>query len=111
IAERELGAAIAKTQALAGSVVVLDPNNGEILAMANWPKFNPNAAGDASGEMRMNRAVSIAYEPGSTFKLITLAAAFDQGITRPGEVVDCGNGAGYGAGHQIREHKAVGFVT
>ena len=111
IAERELASAIAKTQAMAGSVVVLDPNNGEILAMANWPKFNPNAAGDASGEMRMNRAVSIAYEPGSTFKLITLAAAFDQGITRPDEVFDCENGAVYVAGHRIRDHKPFGLLS
>src|SRR5205807_6590819 len=80
IAERELAVAIAKTHAMAGSVVVMNPNSGEILAMANWPKFNPNSAGDVSGDVRMNRAVSIAYEPGSTFKLITLAAAFDQGL-------------------------------
>ena len=111
IAERELGAAIAKTHALAGSVVVMNPNSGEILAMANWPKFNPNAAGDFSGEVRMNRAVSIAYEPGSTFKLITLAAAFDQGLTRPDEVFDCENGAVYVAGHRIRDHKPFGLLT
>jgi cell division protein FtsI (penicillin-binding protein 3) len=111
IAERELAAAIAKTHAMAGSVVVMNPNDGEILAMANWPKFNPNAAGDVSGDARMNRAVSIAYEPGSTFKVITLAAAFDQGITRPDEVFDCENGAVYVAGHRIRDHKPFGFLT
>src|SRR6266700_189390 len=80
IAERELGTAIAKTHAIAGTVMVMNPNNGEILALANWPKFNPNAANEAPSEARMNRAVSALYEPGSTFKLITLAAAFDQGI-------------------------------
>src|SRR5690242_19395325 len=53
IAERELAAAIAKTRSLAGSVVVTNPNNGEILALANWPKFNPNAANEASAEARM----------------------------------------------------------
>ena len=76
IAERELAAAIAKTHALAGSVVVMNPSNGEILALANWPKFNPNAANEASAEARMDRAVTALYEPGSTFKLITIAAAF-----------------------------------
>jgi len=111
IVERELAAAIAKTRAMAGSAVVMNPNNGEILAMANWPKFNPNAAGDVSGDVRINRAVSIAYEPGSTFKLITLAAAFDQGIIRPDEVFDCENGAVYVAGHRIRDHKPFGFLT
>jgi len=111
IAERELTAAIEKTHALAGTVIVMNPNDGEILAMANWPKFNPNAWTDAPAETRMNRAVSAIYEPGSTFKLITLAAAFDQGITRPDEVFDCENGAVYVAGHRIRDHKPFGLLT
>jgi cell division protein FtsI (penicillin-binding protein 3) len=111
IAERELAAAIAKTHAMAGTVVVMNPNTGEILALANWPKFNPNAANESTAEARMNRAVTALYEPGSTFKLITLAAAFDQGITRPGEVFDCENGAVYVAGHRIRDHKPFGMLN
>ena len=111
IAERELAAAIAKTHALAGTAIVMNPNNGEILALANWPRFNPNTATDAPAETRMNRAVSAIYEPGSTFKLITLAAAFDQGITRPEEVFNCENGAVYIAGHRIRDHKPFGLLT
>jgi len=111
IAERELAAAIAKTHAMAGTVMVMNPNTGEILALANWPKFNPNAANEAPAEARMNRAVSALYEPGSTFKLITLAAAFDQGITRPEEVFDCENGAVYVAGHRIRDHKPFGLLN
>src|SRR5437899_9703844 len=111
IAERELAAAIAKTHAMAGTAMVMNPNTGEILALANWPKFNPNAANEAPAEARMNRAVAALYEPGSTFKLITLAAAFDQGITRPGEVFDCENGAVYVAGHRIRDHKPFGLLS
>ncbi|HXM95874.1 MAG TPA: penicillin-binding transpeptidase domain-containing protein [Candidatus Dormibacteraeota bacterium] len=111
IAERELGAAISKTHAIAGTVVVMNPNNGELLAVANWPKFNPNAATNTPPEARMNRAISALYEPGSTFKLITLAAAFDQGLTRPEEVFDCQNGAIYIAGHRIRDHKPFGLLT
>ncbi|HEX2665455.1 MAG TPA: penicillin-binding protein [Candidatus Acidoferrum sp.] len=111
IAERELLAAISKTHALAGTVVVMNPNDGQILALANWPTFNPNAANEAPAEARMNRAVSALYEPGSTFKLITLAAAFDQGIVRPEEVFDCQNGAVYLAGHRIRDHKPFGLLT
>jgi cell division protein FtsI (penicillin-binding protein 3) len=111
IAERELAAAIAKTHAMAGTVMVMNPNTGEILALANWPKFNPNAANESPAEARMNRAVSALYEPGSTFKLITLAAAFDQGITRPEEVFDCENGAVYVAGHRIRDHKPFGLLN
>src|SRR5271169_1987567 len=110
-AERELAAAIAKTHASAGTVIVMNPNTGEILALANWPKFNPNKASDAPSETWMNRAVSTIYEPGSTFKLITLAAAFDQGITRPDEVFDCENGQVYISGHRIRDHKPFGLLT
>jgi len=111
MAERELAAAIEKTHALAGTVVVMNPNNGEVLAMANWPKYNPNAASKISEDMRTNRAVSTLYEPGSTFKLITLAAAFDQNLTRPDEVFNCENGAIYIAGHRIRDHKPFGLLN
>jgi cell division protein FtsI (penicillin-binding protein 3) len=112
IAERELAAAINKTHALAGTVVVMNPNNGELLAVANWPTFDPNAASAGTpAEFRMNRAVSALYEPGSTFKLITLAAAFDQGITTPDEIFDCENGATYVAGHKIHDHKRFGMLS
>src|SRR6202048_1567034 len=111
IAQRELHAAIEKTRAMAGSVIVMNPNTGEVLAMANWPRFNPNAASETAAESRMNRAVSALYEPGSTFKLITLAAAFDQDVTRPNEVFDCENGAIYIAGHRIRDHKPFGLLS
>jgi cell division protein FtsI (penicillin-binding protein 3) len=111
IAERELAAAIAKTHALAGTVIVQNPNNGAILALANWPKFNPNSPNDVKNEARMDRAVSAIYEPGSTFKLITLAAAFDQNLIRPEEVFNCENGAVYIAGHRIRDHKPFGLLT
>jgi cell division protein FtsI/penicillin-binding protein 2 len=111
IAERELAAAIAKTHAMAGTVIVQDPNTGALLAVANWPRFNPNQANDAPAESRMDRAVSALYEPGSTFKLITLAAAFDQNITQPDEIFNCENGAVYVAGHRIRDHKPFGLLT
>ncbi len=111
IAERELAAAIARTHAIAGTVIIQNPNSGEILALANWPKFNPNAPNDSRTESRMNRAVSAIYEPGSTFKLITLAAALDQNLTRPDEVFDCENGAVLLAGHKIHDHKRFGMLS
>jgi cell division protein FtsI (penicillin-binding protein 3) len=111
IAEKELAAAIEKTHAPAGTVIVMNPNTGEILALANWPKFNPNTAATAPAESRMNRAVSAIYEPGSTFKLITLAAAFDQNVTRPEEVFDCENGSLVVSGHRIHDHKPFGMLT
>jgi cell division protein FtsI (penicillin-binding protein 3) len=111
IAEKELAAAIEKNHAPAGTVIVQDPNSGAILALANWPKYNPNAATDAPAESRMNRAVSVPYEPGSTFKLVTLAAAFDQNLIRPEEVFNCENGAVAVSGHLIHDHKRYGMLT
>jgi cell division protein FtsI (penicillin-binding protein 3) len=111
IAQQELNAAIDKTRAVAGSVIVMNPNTGEILALANWPKFNPNAATNVPAEARMNRSVSAVYEPGSTFKLITLAAAFDQGVIKADDIFDCEHGAIYLAGHRIRDHKPFGILS
>jgi len=111
IAEKELAAAIHETRAQAGTVVVQDPNSGELLAVANWPPFNPNAPAESSAESRMDRAIGALYEPGSTFKIITLAAALEEGITRPDEVIDCQMGAIYLAGHRIRDHKPFGLLT
>ncbi|HWZ97492.1 MAG TPA: penicillin-binding protein [Candidatus Dormibacteraeota bacterium] len=111
IAERELAAAIARTHAMAGTVIIQNPNTGEILALANWPNFNPNSPGEVKPETRMNSAVSGIYEPGSTFKLITLAAALDQNLTRPDEVFDCENGAVILSGHKIHDHKKFGMLT
>lgn len=89
----------------------MNPNNGEILALANWPTFNPNKASEAPAEARMDRAVSALYEPGSTFKLVTLAAGFNEGITRPDEVFDCENGSVLVAGHRIHDHKPFGLLN
>jgi cell division protein FtsI (penicillin-binding protein 3) len=111
IAQRELAAAIATTHAQAGSVIVMNPNNGEILALANWPWFNPNAATTVTAESRMNRSVSAIYEPGSTFKLITLAAAFDQNVVTAGQVFDCEHGSIIVSGHRIHDHKPFGLLS
>ncbi len=111
MAEKELAQAIHDTQAKAGTVIVENPYSGELLAVANWPTFNPNAAKDSTPEARVDRAASSLYEPGSVFKIVTLSAAIDQGVTNPTEVVDCQNGAIYIAGHRIRDHKAYGLLT
>lgn len=111
IAEKELAAAIEKTHARAGTIVVEDPNNGELLALANWPTFDANAAGGSPPEARMNRAVSAIYEPGSTFKIVTLAAAFEEGLARPAEIIDCQMGSIELAGRRIRDWKPFGRLT
>src|SRR5262249_15881774 len=111
IAERELTAGIAHTHAIAGTIIIQNPNTGEILALANWPKFNPNSPGEVRPEARMNPAVSGIYEPGSTFKLITLAPAIDHNLTPPHDIFDCENGAVTLAGHKIHDHKKFGMLS
>lgn len=111
IAEKELAAAIRQSRAKSGSIVVQDPHTGEILALANWPTFNPNAPGETRAEARLNRAVATIHEPGSTFKLVTLAGAIEEGLTHPNEWVDCQMGAIYIAGHRIRDHKPFGVLN
>jgi len=111
IVEKELATAVKETRAQAGTIVVQDPNSGEILAVANWPTFNPNAPGESSLEAHMNRAVAATYEPGSTFKVVPVAAALEEGLTRPEEIMDCQMGAIYIAGHRIRDHKPFGLLS
>ncbi len=111
IAEKELRSAVRQTRAKAGTIVVQDPHSGEILALANWPTFNPNAPGESRPQARLNRAVTTMHEPGSTFKIVTLAGAFEEKLTKPGEWIDCQDGAIYIAGHRIRDHKPFGVLN
>lgn len=111
IAERELAAALAQTHAASGAVIVQNPHTGEILALASRPSFNPNAFRGVTPEQLKNRAVSDVYEPGSTFKVITIAAALEERITNPDEVIDCQNGEIYIAGVRIRDHKKFGDLS
>ena len=91
-AERELEATMRELDAKSGSVVLMDPWNGEILAMASAPGFDPNQYGRYPAETRRNRAVADAYEPGSTFKIVTGATALDRGLIRLDEVIETGHG-------------------
>ncbi len=111
IAEKELSQAIQDTHALSGTVIVENPQTGELLAVANWPTFNPNAAKESSPDSRMDRAASALYEPGSVFKIVTLSAAIDQGLIKPDDVIDCQMGSIIIAGHKIHDHKAYGDLT
>jgi cell division protein FtsI (penicillin-binding protein 3) len=111
IAEKELARAIAETHAIDGTVVIQDPNTGELLAVANWPAFDPNNAGSYSDDVRMDRAVSAAYEPGSTFKVVTMAGAIAHGVTNPDELVDCQMGSILVFGRLIHDWKPFGILT
>jgi cell division protein FtsI (penicillin-binding protein 3) len=92
IAERELRAAVSLNRAAAGTVVVMDPRTGEILALANEPTFNPNAFSTAQPEERRNRAVQDIYEPGSTFKVVTASAALDEHLYTANQMIDASSG-------------------
>lgn len=111
IAERELQTAMDQTHADAGTVIVENPHTGEILALANRPTFNPNVAREITSERLKDHAVSDIYEPGSTFKLVTLSAALDQHLTRPEEVFDCQMGSIVINGRRIHDWKAFGMLS
>ena len=111
IAEKELARAIEETRAKAGTVVLQDPSSGELLAIANWPTFDPNDPGKYPDEDRTDRAVVSAYEPGSTFKVITMTGAIENDVTNPNELVDCQEGQILVAGRLIHDWKKFGVLT
>jgi len=106
VAERELRSAIAEYGAIGGSLVMLDPSTGAVLAMASYPGFDPNEYRSAPTEHKANIPLQHHYEPGSTFKLITAAAALESGAVDPFDRFDCGNGSIVFRGKTIRDHKS-----
>ena len=111
IAERELQTAMQQTRATAGTLIVQNPHTGEILALANSPTFNPNVTREITPERLKNHAVSDVYEPGSTFKVVTLSAALDQKLTRPEEVFDCQMGSIVINGRRIHDWHPFGMLS
>jgi len=110
IAEKELDQAIHDTQAIAGTVIVENPHTGEVLALANRPTFNPNLHKQITPAALTDRAVSYIYEPGSTFKLVTISAALEEKLTNPNEVFDCQMGSIVYNGMRIRDSKPHGLL-
>ena len=112
IAERELRAGVEEHNAQGGSVVVMDPHTGEILALANYPTFNPNVFGEADDETRKNRAIQNLYEPGSTFKLVTASAALEENVLHQTDLIDCSPGYITFPGRKpIRDVHRYGLLT
>ena len=83
IAFSALKAAVEKHQARAGAAVIIDVHSGELLALANWPSYDPNARGRLSGDAIRNRVITDTFEPGSTMKPFSIAAALEAGKVRP----------------------------
>lgn len=112
-AEQEIARAVQDAHAESGSVVVMEPRTGEILAMASYPSFDPNKP-PVRGEpasIRFNHAVSVPFEPGSVFKVITLSSALETTDLRPDSLINCGNGAITLFGRTIHEaHHGYGIL-
>ena len=104
--EKHLQDTVEKFQATAGTAIVMDPSTGDVLALANWPTYEPAQGRQSSLEARRNRALTDPIEPGSTFKPFTVAAALEGGYTRLNEKIDCLQTAYSGKGiGTIREYK------
>jgi cell division protein FtsI (penicillin-binding protein 3) len=91
-AEEALERAVSAHRAKAGTAIVMDPHDGDVLAMASYPTYNPNNLGKSDANDRLNRAISAVYEPGSTLKMVTIAAALEAGLVEPSTTIDCEGG-------------------
>jgi len=111
VAERELRAGVEANRARGGSVVVMDPMSGQILALANWPTFNPNTFQHASPEARRNRAIQDLYEPGSTFKIVTASAALQEHVVRPDDLINTNGGMIRFGSRQIDDTHDYGVLS
>jgi cell division protein FtsI (penicillin-binding protein 3) len=113
VAERELKRAVEESKSATGSLVVMSPHTGDILAMASYPTFNPNERLRKGETMqtRFNNSVEAPFEPGSVFKVFTFAAALETTRLQPAQVIDCGGGSINLFGRRIRDHKAYSSLS
>jgi len=109
MAEKALDDQMEKTKALHGTVVVMDPHTGQVLALAVAPRFNPNDQRHMDADVLNNLAVSNIYEPGSTFKLVAYSAAIDAAGVEPDDIVDCQGGAMTMYGRTLHDDRADHF--
>jgi cell division protein FtsI (penicillin-binding protein 3) len=111
ITEKALAEAVEKWKAPGGVAIVQNPNTGEILAMASQPTYDPNDFAKSPPEALQDRGLSWVYEPGSTFKLVTVSAVLEEKLANPDEVVNCQQGSIVLAGHVIHDHKPFGSLS
>jgi cell division protein FtsI (penicillin-binding protein 3) len=110
IAENELHRAVEKANARGGTVVIVDPRTGEILALANEPCYDPEAASSSPPDGRRNRAVTDLFEPGSTFKIVCASAAIEKGRVRRDTQFDTGDGVKKISGVSLHDAHAHGTI-
>ena len=111
IVEEELKSAVKRFRARSGIAIVTNPLTGEILALANVPLYDPNHYSRYDPALRRNRAVTDIYEPGSTFKIVAIAGALNEGKIGPEEKIFCENGVLDVRGGKIRDHRPHGWLS
>jgi cell division protein FtsI (penicillin-binding protein 3) len=111
LAFRELRAAVEANKAKAGGLVIVDVATGEILALANWPTYNPNRRDKVARDRMRNRALTDVFEPGSTLKPFTIAAALDAGKIKPDTVIQTGGGTLTVGTNTIHDAHPAGALT
>src|SRR6185503_9444112 len=109
--EQALAGAVERAHAKSGTAIVMDPQTGEILALANAPSFDPNQPPKDSADGRVNGALQTIYEPGSTFKIVAYSAAIEKGLVKPEDKIDCQMGQIVVAGRLIHDHHPFGVLT
>lgn len=110
IALNSIKDAVEKFHAKAGAAVVIDVHTGEVLALANYPTYNPNDRSRLTGEQLRNRVITDLFEPGSTLKPFTVALALDKGLIKPNTLFDTGGGRYLTGGHVIRDTHPHGVI-
>jgi len=111
IAEKELATAVETSRAKGGIAIVMDPASGRLLAMANYPTFNPNAVARALPQAMRNKAITDSFEPGSTMKVFLIAAALEEKVVGANESFNCENGVYNIGGRTIHDTHKYGRLS
>lgn len=111
LTEQALERGVASADAKSGMAIVMSPKTGEILALANYPTFDPNTITESAAEHIGNKAIQAVYSPGSVFKLVTYGAALERKMITPDAKISAGNGSITVAGHTFTDSHGVGTVS
>jgi cell division protein FtsI (penicillin-binding protein 3) len=111
IVENEIDAAMRQYHPKKATIILMRPQTGEVLAMANRPNFDLNERADAKEEEKKNRAITDMIEPGSTFKIVPVAAALNEGKVQPDSIIFCENGVFTYGGSKLHDHKRYGDLS
>ena len=111
IAEEALDKSYKKYHANAAATIVMNPKNGDILAIANRPSYNINNFDSSTSDSRKNTSICSYFEPGSAFKIVTASACLEENVVRFSDVFYCENGSWYVRGHTLHDHRPHGNLT